>query len=584
MAERINHPNPQFRRTNWTNLNGIWDFRFDENKEGVAQNWQKGFKSTQTIEVPFVYQSQRSGIHQKAFCPVVWYQRPLHKTKLANTKTIIHFEAVDYQATLWINGAYVGNHSGGNSRFSFDITSFLTDEENILVLRVEDSLEDMTIPRGKQYWKETAEVMWFTQMSGIWRDVWLEEKDCFSIEELRLTPNIDQKVVEIELYFSDEAAMLEGVILNTDVTLNEQMIAKETHCVKGRHLKFCIGIDDFNDHGLGSWWTPENPNLYDLKFELVCDDDSRDTVYSYFGMRKISIEQNKFCLNNRPYFFSSVLDQGYFPDTILTPPSFEALEADVQWIKKLGFNGVRKHMMSSENKFLYLCDYYGLLVWSEMAAAYDYSEEYAYRMVDEWKTVLKQGYNHPCIAAWVPLNESWGVPNIYHSTKQQAHAQSLYYLTKSVDDTRPVISNDGWEHCQSDLFTVHDYTSDEKILSQRYKAVETIISDMPGLDGRKFLFCPGYKYEGQPVMCTEMGGVNYRFNKGPKVEPSVSNEQEFIDAIKMLIKVYKESPIIEGFCYTQLTDTETEICGLLTWDREPKASVDELYPIFNQSK
>ncbi|GCF94641.1 beta-galactosidase [Enterococcus florum] len=582
MAERINHPNPQFRRNDWTDLNGLWDFRFDQTKEGLSQNWQKGFEATHEIKVPFVYQSERSGIHEKAFCPVVWYQRVLNKTAEDHKKQIIHFEAVDYQSVLWINGAYVGSHSGGNSRFSFDITPFLTEKENIIVLRVEDSLEDMTIPRGKQYWKETAEIMWFTQMTGIWRDVWLEEKDNCSIEELRLTPDIDRKEVEIELYFSDDTSGLDHFMLHTEVTLDEQIIAKEARLVKGRHLKFCIGIDDFNDHGLGSWWTPEKPNLYDLKFELVHDNQIKDTVYSYFGMRKISMEQNKFCLNNRPYFFSSVLDQGYFPDTLLTPPSFEALEADVQWIKRLGFNGVRKHMMSSENKFLYLCDYYGLLVWSEMAAAYDYSEEYAYRMVDEWKTVLKQGYNHPCIAAWVPLNESWGVPNIYHSTKQQAHAQSLYYLTKSVDDTRPVISNDGWEHCRSDLFTVHDYGSDEATLTQRYKNVETILSDMPGLNGKKFLFCPGYHYEGQPVMCTEMGGVNYHFGKGPKVNPSVLNEQEFVESIRKIVKVYEESPIIEGFCYTQLTDTETEICGLLTWDRKPKASVEELQAIFSQ--
>lgn len=584
MTPLIKHPNPQFRRNSWADLNGTWDFRFDPKREGISQKWNNGFDPTHKIEVPFVYQSERSGIYETKFCPVVWYQRTLAQKSKEQHRNILHFEAVDYNTTIWINGAYVGSHVGGNSRFSFDITAFLTEEENILVLRAEDFLEDMTIPRGKQYWKETAEIMWFTQMTGIWRDVWLEEKSVYSIEKLRLTPDIDKKQVEIDLHFSEEASHLDSFTLSLDLMLHDHVIAQESRLIRGQHLKFCIGIDDFNDHGLGNWWSPEHPNLYDLKFELSVENHIKDTVYSYFGMRKISIENNKFCLNNRPYFFASVLDQGYFPDSILTPPSFESLEKDIQWIKKLGFNGVRKHMMSSENNYLYLCDYYGLLVWSEMAAAYDYSEEYAYRMIDEWKVVLQQGYNHPCVAAWVPLNESWGVPDIYHSKKQQAHAQSLYYLTKSVDDTRPAISNDGWEHCQSDLFTVHDYSSDEKTLVDRYSSVEKIISDMPGLDGRKFLFCPGYSYEGQPVMCTEMGGVNYRLNVGMDVEPRVASEQEFIESIRKLIKVYEESPIIEGFCYTQLTDTETEICGLLTWDREPKASVEELHAIFTPNK
>lgn len=580
MAQLIKHPNPQFRRDSWTDLNGTWDFRFDDSREGILNGWSKGFEATHTIEVPFVYQSKLSGIYDSKFCPIVWYQRVLAKKSKDQQRYIIHFEAVDYHATIWINGLYVGTHVGGNSRFFFDITEFLTEEENILVLRAEDFLEDMTIPRGKQYWKETAEVMWFTQMTGIWRDVWLEEKNIYGIESMRMTPDIDTKEIEIELHFSEAAAHLESFDLNLEITMDHLIKVREVRVVRGKKIKFCVGIDDFNDHGLGSWWSPEHPNLYDLKLELSVGNQLKDTVYSYFGMRKISIEQNKFCLNNRPYFFSSVLDQGYFPDSILTPPSFEALQEDVQWIKRLGFNGVRKHMMSSENNYLYLCDYYGLLVWSEMAAAYDYSEEYAYQMIDEWKTVLQQGYNHPCIAAWVPLNESWGVPNIYHSKKQQAHAQSLYYLTKSVDDTRPAISNDGWEHCQSDIFTVHDYCSDQETLISRYGSVEQIISDMPGLNGRKFLFCPGFAYENQPVMCTEMGGINYRLGLGMEVEPCLSNSKDFVEAIRKVIDSYKNSPIIEGFCYTQLTDTETEICGLLTWNREPKAPVEELKAIF----
>lgn len=581
MKALINHPNPQFRRENWMDLNGLWDFSFDEKDAGLEENWQAGFTASHKINVPFVYQSELSGINRKSFCSTVWYQRFVTITKNRNQKSLLHFEGVDYESTVWINGRFTGNHTGGNSSFTLDITPFLIDGENLITLRVVDYLEDMTIPRGKQYWKEKAEVMWFTQMTGIWRDVWLEEVPAVAIDTLRITPAIEEKEVQIELTFSKDLAISGNAQLLTTIAFDDEVCALETRLVQGRHLKFAVGLDDFNDHGLGRWWSPEKPSLYDLKLELKTGNQLKDTVYSYFGMRKVAIEKNKFCLNNRPFFLQMVLDQGYFKKSILTPPSFAALQKDVEIAKELGFNCVRKHMMSCDARYLYLCDYFGIMVWSEMAAAYDYSEAYAYRMIDEWRSVLTQGYNHPSVVMWVPLNESWGVPDIYYSKKQQAHAQSLYYLTKSVDDTRPVISNDGWEHCQSDVFTVHDYSSNIEQLKKRYGSVEQIIENMPGLEGRKFLFCPGYRYEGQPVMCTEMGGVNFRLHeKGAPVEPRVHSETDFLDAIQKIVHVYCESPIIEGICYTQLTDTETEICGLLTWDREPKAPVEKLRKIF----
>lgn len=579
----IDHPRPQFRRTNWLNLNGVWDFRFDDERQGIVEEWWSGFQATHTIQVPFVYQSELSGIKDTTFHPIIWYQKKVSIDYSSDKAYFLHFEGVDYECTLWINGQYVGHHIGGNSRFQFDIAPFLVNEENVFVLQVIDNLTDMTIPRGKQYWKEKAEVMWFTQISGIWRDVWLEEVSKISLSDCKITPHIDRKNVELDLLFTEEIQNKENLELVLTVKFNNEVIVKERHLLKSRHVNLFIGLDDFNDHGLGRWWSPENPNLYDLTLEVVEDVHVYDHVESYFGMRKVSVERDKFCLNNRPYFFRSVLDQGYFKESILTAPSFTDLAKDVELIKQLGFNSVRKHMMSSESRYLYLCDYYGLLVWSEMAAAYDYSDSYALIMIDEWKDVVTNCYNHPSVVTWVPLNESWGVPDIYYSSKQQAHAQSLYYLTKSIDDTRPVISNDGWEHCKSDLFTVHDYSSNVNVLNKRYSNVENIIKDMPGLEGRKFLFCPGYEYEGQPVLCTEMGGVNFRLNgQGDSVNPRVHTEADFLEKIDQIIQCYYDSPIIEGFCYTQLTDTETEICGLLTWDRVPKAPIEKIRKIFDR--
>lgn len=579
----INHPRPQFRRDSWKDLNGEWDFKFDDDQLGTSEKWFKGFQPTHTIQVPFVYQSELSGIGDTKFHQVIWYQKKIKINVLPGKSYFLHFEGVDYECTLWVNGCFVGNHIGGNSRFEYDIAPFLTSSDNLIVLRVQDDLTDMTIPRGKQYWKEKAEVMWFTQMSGIWRDIWLEEVSKIAISDCKMTPNIDKKQIEIDLSFTETIQTTPELELVATVKFEGMLVAKERHLIKANHMNFCIGLDDFNDHGLGRWWSPEQPNLYDLTLEILEGSRVQDHVESYFGMRKVSVEQNKFCLNNRPYFLRSVLDQGYFKESLLTAPSFEALNRDIDLMKQMGFNSVRKHMMSSESRYLYLCDCYGLLVWSEMAAAYDYSDSYALRMMDEWKAVVKNCYNHPSVVTWVPLNESWGVPDIYYSSKQQAHAQTLYYLTKSLDDTRPVISNDGWEHCKSDLFTVHDYSSDVNVLKERYSNVNNIIRDMPGLEGRKFLFCPGYEYEGQPVLCTEMGGVNFRLDGlGDPVEPRVHTEEDFLKKINQIIQCYYSSPIIEGFCYTQLTDTETEICGLLTWDRVPKAPIEKIKKIFGK--
>lgn len=579
----IDHPFPQLRRDRWRNLNGRWLFTTDDNDEGLKSGWATGFPTNTSIIVPFVHQSKASGIADTRFHPVVWYSRTIMLSPDARDEEdiLLHFEGVDYHCTIWINGSYAGEHTGGNSRFSIDITPFTISGSNLIVLRVTDDLTDMTIPRGKQYWKEHAEIMWFTPMTGIWRDVWIEFRPRLAIEDLRLTPHIDSGEIELDITMT-RSGIPDNVRLLASISFAGQNVTAADVTVRERRVHLRIGINDFNDHGLGHWWSPEHPNLYDLELALSVNGEERDIVHSYFGMREVSIVNGKLCLNHRPYFLRMVLDQGYFKESILTPPSLEALERDVMLTKKLGFNTVRKHMMGCQARYAYLCDVYGLLVWSEMAAAYDYSPEYALAMADEWVATVQAGYNHPSIVTWVPLNESWGVPDIYYSQQQQAHANSLYYLTKSIDTTRPVVSNDGWEHCVTDLFTVHDYSSNLDALRHRYSSVEHIIEDMPGLEGRKFLFCPGYRYEGQPVMCTEMGGINYRLNRlGAPVKPRCISEDEFLERIGGLMNIYYNMPLLQGVCYTQLTDTETEICGLLTWEREPKAPIEKMHAIFS---
>ncbi|MDU2240912.1 MAG: glycoside hydrolase family 2 TIM barrel-domain containing protein, partial [Paenibacillus sp.] len=494
-------------------------------------------------------------------------------------RVILHFGAVDYECRVWVNGMPAGNHRGGFSSFSFEISDLIAGKDNRITVMARDVLQDLTIPRGKQYWKAKGEVMWLTNMTEIWQSVWLEFVDDVYLEKIRFTPHLDTNEIEIQAFIDgwDERYRIE---LDTRIEFAGEVIAEECRRMLAGTESWRVNLRDFNDHGLGRWWSPEKPNLYDVRFELKVDGQTVDLVDSYFGMRKISVDGGKLCLNNRPYKMKLVLDQGYFPQSLLTAPTEEVLRRDVELCKEMGFNGMRKHMMVADPRYLYWCDKLGVLVWGEMAAAYVYNEQYAYRMIEEWKEVLERDYNHPSIVVWVPLNESWGVADIYYNEKQQHHAQSLYHITKSVDSTRLVISNDGWEHCKSDLCTVHDYCKDPEILERRYSNIDNILTDMPGLEGRKFIYNPGFSYQGEPVLCTEFGGVNYHVEpSSPVVEPKAENDEQFIAQLVDVINPYVSSKLVQGYCYTQLTDTETEICGLLTWNREPKVPLEVIRKI-----
>lgn len=584
MAIRPEYPRPQFFRDSWLSLNGEWDFRMDDRNEGLRDRWYENGGENgafdRKIVVPFCYQSPLSGIGENEFHDVVWYRKKFRVPgKEAGKRAILHFGAVDYDAQVWVDGQQVCSHQGGNASFSVDITDALVGDEHTIAVRAQDYFEDMALPRGKQYWKEKGEVMWFTNMTGIWQTVWLEFVNPVWLDRVKYTPHLDTNEIEVETFIQGLPPKGRAE-LTVEITFAGSLVAKET-VLAGEHESRRINLQDFNDHGFGRWWSPEKPNLYHVAFTLNLDGIQSDSVTSYFGMRKISIEAGKVCLNNKPYPMKLVLDQGYFPDGILTAPSDEAIRLDVELCKKMGFNGMRKHQMVADPRYLYWCDRLGVLVWGEMANAYAYSEEYAYRMTREWGEVIRRDYNHPCIVAWVPLNESWGVPDILIDPKQRHHAMALYHFTKSVDTTRLVLSNDGWEHCLSDLCTVHDYSQDRGVLLERYGNLDRILNDMTG---RKFIYAPGYRYEGEPIMVTEFGGVNLRVHeKSPHVTPCAVNEKDFLDRLVNVIHPMVVSGLVQGYCYTQLTDTETEICGLLTWDREPKIPL-ELIRLINEGE
>lgn len=568
-AYRMEYPRPQHVREAWVNLNGEWNFTFDDENIGLSEHWELDIsKFEKKIQVPFAYQSKLSGIQDPDFHDCVWYSRSLDiPESFAGKSIILHFGAVDYEATVWVNGYQVAYHEGGHTPFCADITHALKAEDNIVVVRAVDYSHDVTLPRGKQYWLSDSASIFYTRTTGIWQTVWMEAVEQVYVERVKYMPNIDTNEIEIDFY-------LNGVFpvgqlqLTVDITFAGEAMATEIISVTHHHLKRRIHLHDFNDHGLGRWWSPEHPNLYDITFTLKNDGKILDKVNSYFGMRKVSIDNGLFCLNNRPYMMKLVLDQGYFPDGNLTPPSDEAIKRDIELTKEMGFNGSRKHQKVEDPRFLYWCDQIGLLVWGEAANAYQYSTEYVRKFTKEWQEAVARDYNHPSIVVWVPLNESWGVPNIKVDQLQQQHALAMYHLTKSIDPSRPVISNDGWEMVETDLYNIHDYEWREEVLTERYRTVESTIEAKPA---NRDLSVGGFKYRGQPILVTEFGGIAYKKSEWEGWGYSgAENDEDYIARLKAVVRPIYSSKVIQGYCYTQLTDVEQEINGLLTYNRIPK--------------
>jgi beta-galactosidase/beta-glucuronidase len=328
-------------------------------------------------------------------------------------------------------------------------------------------------------------------------------------------------------------------------------------------------------------WSPEHPNLYDLRLELLDrGGEVLDRVDSYFGMRKVEVKDGKVFLNDRLLYQRLVLDQGYFPEGILTAPTEEDLRRDVELAKEMGFNGARKHQKVEDPRWLFWADTLGFLVWGEMANAYQYGPGYVRRMTAEWQEAVMRDYNHPCIVAWVPMNESWGVPNLPSDRSQTEHLLALYHLTRSLDSTRPVVSNDGWEHAISDLCNIHDYR-DAEALAKSYATPESAVAAEPA---NRPVYAPGYAYRGEPILITEFGGIAFSGDERGWGYSTVADADEFLERYRSLVEALLRSSPVQGFCYTQLTDVEQEINGLLTYERKPKADLARIREITTRPK
>lgn len=576
---RPEYPRPQFVREAWLDLNGQWDFAFDDRNEGETQGWYGKFPSAVKITVPFAYETKASGVGEEKFHPYVWYRRTFAVPQEQQGKRVIlNFQAVDYVAKLWINGEYAGRHEGGYTAFSFDITPHLrADGENEIVLKAEDS-DSCTQPRGKQRWREANFGCWYVQTTGIWQPVWIEYVQPQHVRSVKITPDVDANAVSFEYRVAGRESGAD-LRLATIITM-EGLAIKETSIAIDRDaVSASVGLLSEAREWRVELWSPHSPKLYEVEFVLTDGDTVVDRVHSYFGMRKISIHKGQVLLNNSPIYQRLILDQGYWSDSHLTPPSVEALEKDIELIMAMGYNGVRKHQKIEDARFLYWCDVKGLLVWSEVPATYDFDDEAVDRFTREWLEIVRQHYNHPSIVTWVPFNESWGIPNVYADRRQQQFTEAIYYLTKSIDPHRPVVVNDGWEHTISDILTLHDYEETGAAFAARYADKDAITSGEITHNNSKYALAAGYEYRGQPIVISEFGGIAFRSEEGWGYGNQVDSEEAFLERFRSITQAIKDVNYICGYCYTQVSDVQQEVNGLVTEAREPKVPLDKIREI-----
>lgn len=580
------HPRPRVTRERWIDLNGSWQFAYDDANVGIDERWHgDAGKFDRQINVPFPPESEMSGINDKGFHPILWYRRNFTDNAPVGGRLILHFGAVDYRAQVWVNGDHVATHEGGHTPFWADITASLRKTgEQVIVVRAEDQPTDVVQPRGKQDWQEKPHAIWYDRTSGIWQAVWLEPVPATYVTDFQLTPNLVNGSVKVEV---DLNQTYHGY-LHVRLTRKGEILAEQSVRIAGPAIETTVSIPAAQNgvHRNDLYWTPDNPNLIDVTATLLGDDAVPvDTLNSYFGLRSVGIANNRFLLNDRPVFMRSVLEQGYWPKSHLAAPSADALKEEVELIRSLGFNSVRIHQKIEDPRFLYWADHLGLMVWGEMANAYEYNPLMVDRQTREWLSAVKRDRSHPCIVTWVPINESWGVSDIALRKDQQDFASSLYYLTKAIDPTRPVISNDGWEHTVSDIIGIHDYTQFKEQLTDRYGTAEAIALTLEEMrPTRKRLLLSPEDQRGQPVMITEFGGLSIMPKDGQAWfgYATAQSDDEYLAMMKSLFDALYESTDITGFCYTQITDTLQETNGLYDENRKPKLPVDRLRDIIMQ--
>lgn len=569
------YPRPQLVREQWENLNGLWHFAVD-----AAGTWQLPceVKWSRTIEVPFAPECSRSGVGEGGFYRAVWYRREIDPPPLSEgERLLLHFGAVDYEASVWLDGDFLGTHSGGYTPFSFDITRMLSPGRRpTITVRAFDDPADLAKPRGKQDWLLLPHSIWYPRTTGIWQTVWMERVPSTAFAQVRFTPNLTRYEIGFECWLDGDTARSD-LFIELKLEGGTRVLAHDRYAVIGGevHRRIAVsdpGIDDSRNDLL---WSPSSPRLIDATMALV-DSEGRviDRAQSYTALRSVEVRDDRFLLNGRPLRLELVLDQGLWPDTGLTAPDDDALRKDVELAKAMGFNGVRKHQKIEDPRYLHWADKLGLLVWEEMPSAYRFTRTSVARLTAEWQAVLERDASHPCIVVWVPFNESWGVPNLPDSKPERQYVEGLYHLTKTIDPTRLVVGNDGWEAVATDIIGIHDYDDVPERIAHRYQAdrlkPRLLKKERPG--GRELSLSD--QHGEHPVVLSEFGGI--ATGKPGTWGYSQCHVDDLQTRYEQLMAVVRDVGMLCGFCYTQFCDTYQEANGLLHADRTPKFPLDAM--------
>jgi len=575
---RPEHPKPQFRRDTWLNLNGEWDFAFDFGVSGVEKGWPEDPSGLdKKILVPFCPESRLSGIGYTDFIPAVWYHRTFTIPKeWDGSRVFLHFGAVDYDCRAWVNGTLVGRHYGGSVSFTFEITNALHDGENNLVVCAIDDIRSGIQPRGKQSPKRESHGCVYTRTTGIWQTVWLEARPQIFIKSVRIVPDLDNGrfilTPVIENYH-------QGIVFKATLFSAKGKEVASARSSSGSGVALTLAVKKPRP------WSPADPYLYKLRFELLEGNRAVDLVNSYAGLRKFHIEGNKFYLNNKPIFLRFVLDQGFYPEGIWTAPSDAELKADIERSLAVGFNGARLHQKVFEERFHYWADRLGYLTWGEFCDwGIDFGQPQAiHNHQREWGEVVLRDLNHSSIIAWTPFNETAGGARLHFEAHRRA-VQETVDLTRALDPTRPINDASGYVHVDPDIYTVHDYQQDPKVFQESYEK-----GGPDNHDGFQINIPElSVGYTGQPFVVDEYGGTFWT-KEYVKKAPAGNRRNEWgfgktaeevEDLIEKLTVILTNHPHIAGYCYTELYDIEQEVNGVYTYDRKLKFDAERLKKIF----
>jgi beta-galactosidase/beta-glucuronidase len=583
-------------REHWISLDGTWEFGYDDDDEGVAARWFDQSASgpfTRQIRVPYPPESPASLIGDRQIHPVVWYRRRIPRESLPNGRdghrVLIHFGAVDFRAQVWFDGQLICRHVGGQTPFTADVTQAMAagTDEYVLVVRAEDHPDDLEQPRGKQDWRGKPHGIWYERTTGIWQPVWAETVPEIHIADVAWVSDVPAASLHGEITL--DKGPPRNLLLELTVRLGEEILAELSVAMPDKAATVDIPLAALRNgqDRARLLWTPEHPTLLDI--EVVLRDRQSaaviDSAASYTGVRTVSVGMGSFQLNGQPCYLRAVLNQGYRPQTHLAAEGPAQLRAEVELAKQMGFNAVRVHQKAEDPRFLFWADRLGLMVWAETAAAYVYSATAVTLLVTEWMDLVRRDRSHPAVVVWVPVNESWGVQDIATSTAQQNFARSLASLTRALDPSRPVMSNEGWEHVDSDILGLHDYATDPDELRDRYgtsQAAGEVVRSAHGPQHRRPVLgeqqLRAFAEGNAPLMITEFGGISLSSAAGWGYT-NASSDSDYATLLRQLFDTLRACRAVAGFCYTQFLDTGQETNGLLFADGTPKLPLEVIRQI-----